>query len=616
MRKLLLALALLGFASPCFAQNTQCSDRPAADSTNACANTRFVQNHPILPGTITLPSGQIIVGNVSNLGAAVTMSQDCTINNTGVITCLKTNNVAFAASATIDTTNASNISSGTLPIGRLPADATTWRTATANDTILNTDCWKTVGLGGNALFTETLPVVAGFPVGCEVTVKNTDTYTGPGTGRAKRLITFPTDTTVEGLPQTMLYPQEVVRVKIVNGAWVATLKTHRWVNPTTVILCVDTSGSDSTGDGLVALATAGATCLRTNSNAGAIIQKRFDINQTTPIIAPTVGQSFTDQLSLGGQPTGGNLIQLSPNGSGNVNWSNAGPCISVGDNAELDIRLNGLNAGGNINSTCNTSNTAGIGHWMMHNYNVIDIEGGPPIFNLAGANDNAIWCDGKGIATIANGIVVGGTGSYAGNLDQNCKISWSGAPTIGITGAPTLAGLWRLNGSSSIVLGGNATVAGYTSLGPSLLSGNSTFLRSGAAAGLFTITSASQLCDTMSPCNFAWTPSDASGASLAFTGVSASYNIIGNMIFASAQLTYPVTASGATSNIGGFPFNFSASNYGRAGCTAYSNAGLVDKLLPTGATATANPINNANATITNVTLTGATIIFNCTYPVQ
>jgi len=105
MRKLLLALALLCFASPALAQNTQCSDRPAADSSNACANTRFVQTHPILPGTITLPNGQIIVGNVSNVGAAVTMSQDCTLVASGAITCTKTNNVAFGVFATLVPTN-------------------------------------------------------------------------------------------------------------------------------------------------------------------------------------------------------------------------------------------------------------------------------------------------------------------------------------------------------------------------------------------------------------------------------------------------------------------------------------------------------------------------------
>lgn len=38
----------------------------------------------VTPGQLALNSGQIIVGNVSNVGAAVTMSGDITINNTGV----------------------------------------------------------------------------------------------------------------------------------------------------------------------------------------------------------------------------------------------------------------------------------------------------------------------------------------------------------------------------------------------------------------------------------------------------------------------------------------------------------------------------------------------------
>lgn len=51
----------------------------------------------------------------------------------------------------------------------------------------------------------------------------------------------------------------------------------------------------------------------------------------------------------------------------------------------------------------------------------------------------------------------------------------------------------------------------------------------------------------------AWTPTDGSGAGLAFTGVSAGYSKAGNMVFAYGQVTYPSNASGAQGKISGLP---------------------------------------------------------------
>lgn len=100
------ALALLVFAgSSAFGQgcgtgNPNCTapTPPIGNSSNRIATTAFVQN--TFASGLPLQDGKIYVGSALNFATGQTLSQDCTMANTGAITCLKTNNVAFGTMAT------------------------------------------------------------------------------------------------------------------------------------------------------------------------------------------------------------------------------------------------------------------------------------------------------------------------------------------------------------------------------------------------------------------------------------------------------------------------------------------------------------------------------------
>jgi hypothetical protein len=111
-----------------------------------------------------------------------------------------------------------------------------------------------------------------------------------------------------------------------------------------------------------------------------------------------------------------------------------------------------------------------------------------------------------------------------------------------------------------------------------------------------------------------WTPTDGSGAGLAFTTISAAYVKNGQMVTLACAFTYPTTAHTAGATVGGLPFPVSAivaSAWGGAmGYTTISQPALWIGI----ANATiAQCFTNAGAAIQNSAWSGRTCSFSMTY---
>lgn len=89
MTRFLAAVAfLIALACPAAAQNFTCPDVPNGDSSNRCANTRFVMTNGGGGGTSALTNNHIFIGNASNVATDTAMTGDCTIVFAGgAITC-------------------------------------------------------------------------------------------------------------------------------------------------------------------------------------------------------------------------------------------------------------------------------------------------------------------------------------------------------------------------------------------------------------------------------------------------------------------------------------------------------------------------------------------------
>ena len=102
---------------------------------------------------------------------------------------------------------------------------------------------------------------------------------------------------------------------------------------------------------------------------------------------------------------------------------------------------------------------------------------------------------------------------------------------------------------------------------------------------------------------YPWTPTDASGAGLTFTSVDAWYYRVGRLCHAFATFTYPATADGSNSLVGGFPFLTMNLQGARSGQLVSATAA---KFIMIANSRTGSFISSAGPIATNVQMTGTT----------
>lgn len=105
----------------------------------------------------------------------------------------------------------------------------------------------------------------------------------------------------------------------------------------------------------------------------------------------------------------------------------------------------------------------------------------------------------------------------------------------------------------------------------------------------------------------AWTPTDGSGASLVFTGVSATYNKRGRQVTVNLALTYPVTADATAASINGIPFAFAATGWSSINTSSATAKGisLAGSSIALG--------TGAGGAVTNAQMSGTFVVATFTY---
>jgi hypothetical protein len=111
-----------------------------------------------------------------------------------------------------------------------------------------------------------------------------------------------------------------------------------------------------------------------------------------------------------------------------------------------------------------------------------------------------------------------------------------------------------------------------------------------------------------------WTPTDASGASLVFTGPAGIYVKVGQQVTVVGTLTYPTTANASQAVIGGLPFIAHPAVSGPGATIAYIQATVpLPTMLSSSGSVSLNMYATGGAVVTNTTMSQRVLSFSMAY---
>jgi hypothetical protein len=110
-----------------------------------------------------------------------------------------------------------------------------------------------------------------------------------------------------------------------------------------------------------------------------------------------------------------------------------------------------------------------------------------------------------------------------------------------------------------------------------------------------------------------WTPTDNSGAGLAFTITDARYVKHEKFCIVHARMSWPATADTNQASLAGLPFALDANESSRQGFVSYSNAAVALYVVPNGSASTCAFFTTGGGTVSNATMSGTVVFFTLMY---